>query len=434
MTNHFRNTAGAPDQNHTNMGTDIPGGNCTACHPHEAGFFEVSTEGCLNCHSVSQGGRAVIKSQFITNSHHIQGVIVTSSQCYQCHWEANSDGSINATYHEGYNPDTKSSTPGAKVDLIIYGTGTRPTTYTVGTTSIQYMANGTRSEIRKINIHCLGCHSAQNNAAVPFGDGKTPKQYAWDSKSIDERYSQTGTTTWGKYSGGNITPKSTQTKAYSAHGNAVNNQGGWDLSETWPNTRNGSEIVACFDCHNSHGSTVSGTTTSYTSATTNGGILKDTVAGTGGYSITYKPQAGGSTANKNVYNAGAGLCFDCHLTAASGTTPWGYNSTFGSTQAIMGYTDTPYFGPGTAGPKQRFSYKATPHSGGHFGASSTLSSTPTHTINGLCTPCHDPHGVSPTLGANMQYSVPLLKGTWLTSLYREDIHLQMMCRALFALT
>jgi hypothetical protein len=42
-------------------------------------------------------------------------------------------------------------------------------------------------------------------------------------------------------------------------------------------------------------------------------------------------------------------------------------------------------------------------------------------INGLCTPCHDPHGVSPTLGANQNYAVPLLKGTWMTSPYKEDM-------------
>ncbi len=42
------------------------------------------------------------------------------------------------------------------------------------------------------------------------------------------------------------------------------------------------------------------------------------------------------------------------------------------------------------------------------------------TINGLCTPCHDPHGVSPTLGDDRRYAVPLLKGTWLTSPYKED--------------
>jgi hypothetical protein len=46
------------------------------------------------------------------------------------------------------------------------------------------------------------------------------------------------------------------------------------------------------------------------------------------------------------------------------------------------------------------------------------------TINGLCTPCHDPHGVtnntSIVLAANKQYAVPLLKGTWMTSPYKED--------------
>jgi hypothetical protein len=42
------------------------------------------------------------------------------------------------------------------------------------------------------------------------------------------------------------------------------------------------------------------------------------------------------------------------------------------------------------------------------------------TINGLCTPCHDPHGVSPTLGEDQRYAVPLLKGTWMTSPYKED--------------
>ena len=417
QTNHFRNAvgAGASDQDHTNLSFlgsgSIPGTNCIACHSHDGGFK--ATVGCLNCHSMTINSRANISSQFSGNSHHIQGVTVTGVDCYQCHWEANSDGTMNSLYHGG--------TSGSVVDLVLYGAGTRPTTYTAGTTAIQYTANGTRSEIRKLNSHCIGCHNAQNNAAIPFGDGKTPKQYAWDGRSIDERYSQTGTTAWGKYSGGNFTPKNTRTKAYSAHGNAVNNQGGWDLNETWPNTRNGSENLICFDCHNSHGSSVSGTTTSYTSATTNGGILKDVVAGKGGYTMTYKPQAGGLTTNHNAYNAGAGLCFDCHLTAASGTTPWGYNSTFGATQAIMGYRDTPYFGPGTAHPQQRFSYKlSNAIKGGHLGASSALSSAPTHTINGLCSPCHDPHGVSPTLGANMQYGVPLLKGTWLTSSYKED--------------
>jgi hypothetical protein len=422
-TNHFRNDGSAPDQNHTNVGIDIPGTNCTTCHTHVGGFSEVA--GCIVCHATSQGGRAAITAQFSGNSHHIQGVTLTDSHCYQCHWEANVNGGINETYHEGIDPVTGNPVSGAKVDLVIYGAGTRPATYTVGTTAVQYMANGTRAEINKINSHCLGCHSNANNNSLPFGDGKTPRQYAWDSGSIGARYFQTGTTPWGKYSGGNFTPKNTRTKAYSAHGNAINNQGGWDLNETWTNTRDGSENVACFDCHNSHGSSVEGVTASYQFQVgypmTNGGILKDTIAGKGGYSIPYKPQAGGSTANKNAFNTGAGLCFDCHLTAASGTTLWGYNDTFGATQAVIGYRDTLYFGPGASNPQQRFGYKASNAlKGGHLGASSALSSAPMGTINGLCTPCHDPHGVSPTLGSNMQYGVPLLKGTWLTSPYKED--------------
>ncbi|HZV82827.1 MAG TPA: CxxxxCH/CxxCH domain-containing protein, partial [Geobacteraceae bacterium] len=44
----------------------------------------------------------------------------------------------------------------------------------------------------------------------------------------------------------------------------------------------------------------------------------------------------------------------------------------------------------------------------------------TTTVNGLCTPCHDPHGVSTALGDRQAYAVPLLKGSWLTSPYKED--------------
>jgi hypothetical protein len=382
---------------------------CTECHPHNKGFKPVG--GCSICHLLQLGNRVAVVGQFSGNSHHVQGIAVTDQQCYQCHWEAKSDGSVNTAYHPG--------TTGAPVDLVIYGNGTRPATFTLGTTAVQYTADGSRAEIQKINQHCLGCHSAQNSTTQPFGDGKTPNQYAWDGTSIDGRYSQAGTTPWGKYSGANVTPKNTQTKAYSAHGNASANQRGWNLTETWPNT-SGIANVLCYDCHNSHGSTVNGTTTSYTSATTNGGILKDTTAGRGGYAMTYKPQAGGSGANHNVYNSGAAICFDCHVTAASGTTPWGYQSTFGATQAITGYTDSPYFGPSASGPKQRYTYKASTGQpkGGHFGASSPLTTPVMGAIDGLCTPCHDPHGVSPTL--NQAYSVPLFKGTWMTSPYKED--------------
>ena len=83
---------------------------------------------------------------------------------------------------------------------------------------------------------------------TPFAnDSKTPSEYAWDDTSIAARYSQSGTTTWGKYTdigGGRGTGKD-QTKAYSAHGNAINNEGGWDTDGNWPNKRNGSENIEC---------------------------------------------------------------------------------------------------------------------------------------------------------------------------------------------
>ncbi len=93
-------------------------------------------------------------------------------------------------------------------------------------------------------------------------------------------------------------------------------------------------------------------------------------------------------------------------------TPWGYQSTFGGSQPIIGYYDTPVFAPGNSGPQLRYPYRqAATYQGGHFAASSSLDTPAMASIDGLCTPCHDPHGVSPSLGAGQQYGVPLLKGT-----------------------
>ncbi len=670
------------------------GGTCStvSCHSNTGTAWGKSA--CLDCHSVQLGSRASIKGQFEANSHHVQGVaVIDGRHCYRCHWEANEDGSINPAYHGG------SASPGSPVDLVIYGAGARPGAYSA-VTATQYTPDGSRLQIGRITTHCLGCHSTQNNGTDPFGDGKTPKQYAWDGTSVELRYAQTGTTTWGKYDPSaypNVETKYDLTKAYSAHGNASGNQQGWNSSgDTWAtmapatgainfgcglaaagdyiyalaggttrnfyrysisgntwvsraltpgiiqyggalvyaggdflyalagyNTNNfyrysisgdtwismavtpglvytggalvypgtgdyiyalagssttafyrysisgnswtsmlgtpglinrggaltaagdyiyafagngatafyrysisgnswtsmtsvpatvyeggalvypgtgdfiyafsgannilfyrysisgnswtkmayapgaigwggalgysgtgnyiyatggnystafyryfmsrwidtsGAVKVECFDCHNSHGSNAGSDTddrtTSYSSAAggVKGGILKDTLLSPSGYSASYKPAFGGSDPNKNSYKAGAALCFDCHMTAAAGTKPWGYQGTFGASQKIMGYWDSEYFSSGTFGSQTRYSYKSgSGNKGGHFGASDTMLTTPAGTINGLCTPCHDPHGVSPTLGSNINYGVPLLKGTWLTSPYKEDV-------------
>jgi hypothetical protein len=374
---------------------------------------------CLDCHPDIAG-------QFNAPSHHIQGVKASSDRCYACHWEAAADGTVDPRYHQ------KDS---SRIDLVIRVDATRPTEYRPGSTAVVYSREsiGTPAErgaLGDASRHCLGCHNDRNNAATPFNDGKSPRQYAWDGQSVASRYENRQTTAWGKYSTQATNKKSRINKAFSAHGNAPANQGGWSAGSGYDGdillSRGGARAknVECLDCHNSHGSSVPGTTTSYRSAEGGytGGILKQTVAGRGGYAMTYTPAANPDNSSPNPYSAGAGLCFDCHETAAAGNTPWGYRSTFGATEPVIGYKDTPRLGTGVKGSTARYSDRQsrTAIASSHLKSGKMLTYSSHGEIRGLCTPCHDPHGVSPTLGEKMAYAVPLLKGSWLTSPYRED--------------
>lgn len=416
-------------------GGHASGGDCNSCHnnkpiPNHLGFG--LPRDCIKCHDGAILLRMDILRQFNGQSHHVQGVPLTNKHCYECHWETTPEGLIDNTYHEGYNYKTYATVPNAPSDLVVYGTETRPTSYQLGVTAVTFDATkiGTaeeRTEVAKVTEHCLSCHSDQNNDFDPFGDCKTPRQYAWDRQSIAARYSQyapADVTTWGKYSGTNTADKDIQ-KAFSAHGNAVANQGGWSNSTgedgSLINTRAGTQNVQCFDCHSSHGSYTSGETSSYQTfdGSYGGGNLKETQAGKGGYGVTYR--AVGVTEGVNPMSAAAAQCFDCHLTETAGSKPWGYNSTFGATEPILGYRDSARFGDGERGTQVRFPFKAGRAGlGGHLKATSPLTNTALVPINGSCARCHDPHGVSPTLRDNQEYAVPLLKGTWLSSPYKED--------------
>ena len=401
---------------------------------------------CIGCHSGTINNRSAVVPQFAGASHHVQGVSLSNSHCYQCHREAaDSSGTIDAAYHD--------KTTGKPVDLMVWSAGARGTAFTRYTAAGSNTPARKRAEYNKINNHCLGCHNAATAAAQPFGDGKTPVEYSWEkikygtAQSIAAKYSDTTTTLWGKFTGNHTNSKNSQTKAYSGHGNAAANQRGWStLAENaqstttvanYPNT-SGAVNVLCYDCHNSHGSDASAPagaiTTSYSSATGRGkgGILKNTVTNKGGYTVAYRPYSGGNAAQKNVYKAGAGICFDCHNNSAAGAatsagnnSPWGYG-TFGATQLLHGYNDNPYFGKtgGAFAKGVTYPYIGTglpTNKGGHFGKSSAMLSTPTGQIGGLCTPCHDPHGVSPGIAsADRQYAVPMLKGTYVTSFYKQD--------------
>lgn len=427
-------------------------GDCTKCHPHNVGFKPTGGS-CTGCHKVGgQGnvnGRAAIVEQFDTagNSHHNQPATgtVTPVVCYACHWEANSDGTINSSYHQK-----------GKVALAVY-TATRASATVVSYSSGRATAS-VRSELVKINNVCLGCHSSTNPNFKPFGDGMSPRTYSWEAKptsaggfgaaqSIASKYLQTTTTTWGKYNTTVTNARNTVIKSFGGHADTTGNHRGWSTIPensqmptavaNYPDSGASSNIL-CFDCHNSHGSktATSGAnafTTSYSSATGRykGGLLKDTTAGQGGYANTYRSYTGGNGTQHNVRSAGASLCFDCHNNASAGattstgyTSPWGYQGTFGATQGIWGYNDSPYFGKaaGVFAKGISFPYLATitTNKGGHLGASSTLTYQPSRKINGVCTNCHDPHGVTPALGTNQQYAVPMLKNTFVTSPYKQD--------------
>ena len=364
--------------------------------------------------------------QFNGPSHHVQGVATTGKHCYSCHWEAAEDGTVNSSYHR----------QSPAVDLVVWSDGKRPAEHVDGKTAVAFApaAIGTdreRSEAAKVTVHCLSCHNDDSLKTAPFaGDPNSPARYAWDGESIDSRYSSKETTSWGKYSTAAGNRKMQVVKAFSAHGNAAANQGGWQeligYDGEMPLSRGGrnAKTVECFDCHNSHGSSISGVTSSYPALNSrnNGAILKETTPGQSGYKTAYQPSVNSYNRSKNPFNPGAGLCFDCHETASAGITPWGYNSTFGAARPVMGYKDSAGFGDGIKG--------STGKSGGrqgkgeitssHLKAGTPLQHPPAKQINGLCTPCHDPHGVSRALGSNRVYAVPLLKGSWLTSPYRED--------------
>jgi len=469
---------------HTNLRTDgtfvdptlhingiVEGGSCTACH---------DTGGTGNVN-----GRAAITPQFNTdgNSHHYQSATaIDGKTCYACHWEADSAGN-QTSYHAGTAGGTVDLVIwNSTTRPVTYTDGTTSIAYVSGGTAATNRAQ--TININKHCLGCHSTPNAAvapfTNDANTTSKYSPESRLGLANTSVQSRYSSTKTVPWSNYSftnsSGNMAQygtnkKSTITKALSAHGNAASNvmpkwNTTWGEDESMPNYTytgtSGKRNVLCFDCHNSHGTPAAGITSSYSSATGRykGGLLKSTTANVGGYTATYTPASrtinyrNYSTVNTTaaVFNAGASLCNDCHINGnprgLTLTKPWNILTTYSSTQSIVGYWSTPYFDNYTVSPvKRNPSYKGggavngikdmRKPMGGHFGSSinSTAGSAgypgtagPTtgsvaHSgeINGLCTPCHDPHGISSSLSATARgKSVPLLKGTWVTSPYRED--------------
>ena len=391
-------------------------------------------QGCVGCHAAATGTRRIAATDFGMTSHHIVGAwaAVTNKDCAACHAEGNyADGSTSG-YHTGVS--------GHPVYLKRW-TAAFPAAGTNGTFSVISTSALIRSTKNNtvLTAFCTGCHNDTNASATPFHDGFTPENYSWDGNSIDSKYNNAGTTPWGKFNSANynVVPDDTVTKSFSPHGNPGKNKIVMSVASfaTYSATR----PVACFDCHNSHGSAVTGGT-SYTSQNANGGILVNRNG--------YVPAAGGSAGTKNVFGSDADICFDCHLGDVTGalktytsfglpkgrTVAGNYYDRVGNTRVWSNWSTTRW----STGDVWRgsFAYKDGNFKGGHFGNSlSHLQagvSNMGNVINGHCTACHDPHGVSGstttvtkpvrTLKISASTNVPTYTGTYTNTIANTGIY------------
>ncbi len=373
---------------------------CTSCHSHSTGFQGAGGD-CKGCHgtggSATLAGRRDMQLEFNnSSSHHIVGnwTNITKYECAACHAEGNyADGSLSAL-HTG----THAKPVYLKKWNAAITTGSNGTFTVISTNSL-----ATNSSV--LTPFCLGCHSDQNNAATPFvasGDTRNPTSYSWDNNSVGSKYSNVSTTPWGKFNSStyNVVPADQVTKAFSPHGQTGKN----DMPKSLNSFAiySGTKAVQCYDCHNAHASNVTGGT-SYTSGNNEGGIIKTT--------STYVPRAGGSTATKNAYSSSADLCFDCHLGENGSGAPKTYRD-YGipSGKAIVGYYDRVGMNFSNYSSSRwstsdvwrgSFAYKDGTFKGGHFGNSQGYLQEGLGTmgtkVNGNCTACHDPHGVSPAI-------------------------------------
>jgi len=410
---------------------------CSGCHKHTDGFGP-SGGTCTGCHSSIQNGRPSMQTEFGKTSHHVNATWANMSDttCEVCHLEGGNtaDGSPDPTYH---NNNVGGAYPVDLRKIVTVGADEAATiTNSSNQTDIQFFTGsgsngGTRSTENVANPFCLGCHNTTNASSNPCNGSESgggilsPGQYdsasgGSSAGSIDDRWSDTTTAPFSKYDPNiyNVVPQIT--KAYSPHGNPANNQRGVAISAAWSDD-GGNVVVGCLDCHNAHGSNALTDDTNpaigYTSSVggTKGGLLKQTA--------TYDPD---EVNTGNAYTAQADLCWDCHL-GDDANAPKTY-SNFNNNAAIKGYYDPGRWQSSDLW-QSSFSYKTAQSSGnghgdqkgGHLGASlgGLTKTAPTGQINGRCTACHDPHGIAKN-ATNRNYMLPALKGTWMTSPYKED--------------
>ena len=240
------------------------------------------------------------------------------------------------------------------------------------------------TDAASVNEACLSCHD---------GGGQTFANNPEPPPNIEAMWPNSdgpapGTTMYNKYadSGGLSTLPNTVpqlTKSYSPHRDVAINQAKEEMGGT---------VVGCLECHPAHSSNFA----SSVSTNTNIGNPKNVML----YS------------NAGAYTVEEHLCWGCH--PDDGFDYYGDNGSGGNWQGL--WSNTKIVAPYKSG---------YPFMSSHFysslSASWNASGIPSGTRNDMvhCSTCHTVHGVDPG-EADLEFRVPILRGTWLTSPYKED--------------
>ncbi|MBI5016295.1 MAG: discoidin domain-containing protein [Deltaproteobacteria bacterium] len=346
----------------------------------------LSTKVCLDCHTADPR-----PAGDCTGCHSDVGTAHANAECFSCHNNAMKSRRpigpefILPSHHVNVQAPAQIGKDQCKAchDLTAHMAGAVLLKDANGGASISYAGEASATPF------CLSCHDEDHKTSQPFSDGLTPASSAWDFKSVGLKFNSTEVVSSNKYPptapAPNMAGQLYNTvpdvqRALSAHGNPAGNLANGSASDA---------RVPCLACHNAHGSPSPSLLFS---------------------SATYQP------ASEEDF------CWDCHTNAAAsphkawdylpndrvrdyfGDSRWGMNDGTGFTVEWMG----------------SFAYKDAPFKGSHFRPSKRkISDTNWPRSSVTCSSCHDPHGVDPNNAAKA-YMVPLLKGTWLISPFKED--------------
>ncbi len=223
LASRWTNTGNADASHYQSPDTE----RCTACHKHDQGFQGTGT--CLDCHAQAKGTspvrRATVNEFGGLWGHKKQGrTAITNVDCYPCHMEAMSDGTINTSYHG-------SGAGNGSIDLRDPDTGSAISLGVDYQFSRNLSSNVISTQVTAIQTFCLKCHDANGASTLgaslqydPWGAGVTVVD-------VDSHFATTNAS---------FHPvKGAQNNSYAASANTMETP--WDTSEH--------KLITCFDCH-----------------------------------------------------------------------------------------------------------------------------------------------------------------------------------------